>query len=380
MTTLRTKRTNKYRGWQIFRDREGEWRCYHRKSREKIDCRRFEPYSLAFDMEVHRLNAQLVEKQATPGTLGMLITKYRESTRFRRELAPRTRSDYQKCFDYLQAIQDTPLDRFTPPLIAMIRDKALEKRKFRFANYVRSVLSVIFDWGIEYGFTKDNPAAKVKPARRPKTLPAANRPWTDTERDIVLAALPSHMKLPIVLMMFYALDPQDALSLPRTALTENGLDTRRNKTGQPIYLPLFEPVESALALTPKHQAVTLCANSLGRPWTYNGFSTNWAKIKSKLEADKAVQPGLTLKGLRHTVATILAEMGKDNGTIALVLGHATEAMAKHYSRRADMTARATSVVTEFERELNRRKTKVVKLAASNCQTSRRSDGAKHEKN
>lgn len=73
-----------------------------------------------------------------------------------------------------------------------------------------------------------------------------------------------------------------------------------------------------------------------------------------------IQPGLTLKGLRHTVATILAEIGKDNGTIALVLGPATEAMATHYSRRADMTTRATSTVSDFEAELNKRKTKVVK--------------------
>lgn len=70
------------------------------------------------------------------------------------------------------------------------------------------------------------------------------------------------------------------------------------------------------------------------------------------EIDGAVQPGLTRRGLRHTVGTILAEMGKDNGTIALVLGHATEAMAKHYLRRAE--------VADFEVELNKRKTKAVK--------------------
>jgi integrase len=362
MTERQAKRPNKYKGWQIFRDHDGQWRCYHRKTRRKVDCTKFEPYSLAFDMEIHRLNGLAGEQESKPGTLGMLIIKYRQSTRFRSELAPRTRSDYQKCFDYLQAIGNTPLDRFTPPLIAKIRDKALEKHKFRFANYVRSVLSVIFDWGIEYGYTRDNPAAKVKPARRPKSLPDANRPWTDAERDAVLAALPPHMVLPIALMMFYALDPQDALALPRTAITEKGLDTRRNKTGRPIYLPLFEPVEAAMARAPRHDALTLCANIWGRPWTYNGFSSSWAKFKGGLETDGIIQPGLTLKGLRHTVATILAEMGKDNGTIALVLGHATEAMAKHYSRRADMTKRARLAVTEFEAELNKRKTKVVKSA------------------
>ncbi|MCC8931529.1 tyrosine-type recombinase/integrase [Rhizobium sp. 'Codium 1'] len=106
---------------------------------------------------------------------------------------------------------------------------------------------------------------------------------------------------------------------------------------------------------------SLCAPTAGVcPGPNNGFSTNWIKLKGKLEAEGAIQPDLTLKGLRHTVATILAEMGRDHGTIALVLGHATEAMAKHYSRRADMTRQATSVVADFGEELNKRKTRVVK--------------------
>jgi integrase len=73
-----------------------------------------------------------------------------------------------------------------------------------------------------------------------------------------------------------------------------------------------------------------------------------------------VQPGLTLKGLRHTVATVLREMGKDFATIADALGQKSEAMAKHYSRRADMSKRNTATVTDLTAEMNRRKTKVVK--------------------
>ncbi|MBB4104544.1 tyrosine-type recombinase/integrase [Allorhizobium borbori] len=290
----------------------------------------------------------------------MLIKKYRASPRFQNELADRTRADYQKVFNYLKAIEDTPLARFNPPLVAKIRDKALAKHKFRFANYVRTVIAVIFDWGLEYGYTKENPTKGVKVAQRPKNLPDANRPWTDAERETVLAALPSHMTLPMVLMMYYALDPQDALGLPKTAISATGIDTRRGKTGQAFYLSIMEPLAEALSQAPTHDAITLCANSHGKPWTYNGFSTNWAKIKGKLEQEGKVQPGLTLKGLRHTVASILREMGKDYGTIQLVLGHATEAMARHYSRRADMTRQATATVTDFEAEMNKRKTKIVK--------------------
>ncbi|KQX40897.1 MULTISPECIES: tyrosine-type recombinase/integrase [unclassified Ensifer] len=357
----RVKRQNKYKGWQIFRDKKPpfEWRAYHRKSRERIDCAKFEPYTLAFDLEVHRINELHKVKEAKPGTLGMLIKKYRASPKFQKRAA-RTKSDYQKVFDWLKPIEDTPLERFSRSFVAKIRDKAELQRGFRFANYVRSVLSIIFNWGLEYDYVKENPVEAVSLAERPKSLRDANRPWTDAERETVLGALPVQMVLPIGLMMFYGLDPQDALALPKVAVASAGIDTRRQKTGQPVYLPIFEPVAVALAKAPKHDATTLCANSRGQPWTYNGFSTNWDKLKKKLEKAGLVQPGLTLKGLRHTVGTILAEMGKDNGTIALVLGHATEAMAKHYSRRADRTRQTTAAVADFEAELNKRKTKVVK--------------------
>jgi integrase len=364
MPKTRAKRQNKYAGWKIQRDKKPpfRWRAYHRKTGDKIDCTKHEPYTLPFDMEVHRINELHKVKEAKPGTLGMLIKKYRASPKFQKR-AERTRADYQKCFDWLQPIEDTPLTTFSRGFVAKIRDKAEAKHKFRFANYVRTVLSVIFEWGLEYEYVKENPVANVSLAERPKDLRDMNRPWTDAERDVVLAALPPHMLLPMSLMMFYGLDPSDALKLPKTAISDAGLDTRRLKTGQPVYLPLFEPVADALARSPSHDAITLCANSRGKPWTYNGFSTNWHKLKDKLEKAGTVQPGLTLKGLRHTVGTILAEMGRDNGTIALVLGHATEAMAKHYSKRADRSRQATAAVADFGVELNKRKTKVVKPVA-----------------
>lgn len=70
--------------------------------------------------------------------------------------------------------------------------------------------------------------------------------------------------------------------------------------------------------------------------------------------------GLALNGLPHTVATILAEMGMDDRTIADMLGQRTLAMAQHYSRRANRARKLTGVVENFDAEVNRRRTKVVK--------------------
>jgi len=63
--------------------------------------------------------------------------------------------------------------------------------------------------------------------------------------------------------------------------------------------------------------------------------------------------------LRHTVATILAEMGMDERTIADVLDQKTIEMARHYSRRADKSRKMEFAVKNFEQEVDRRKTKIV---------------------
>jgi integrase len=91
-----------------------------------------------------------------------------------------------------------------------------------------------------------------------------------------------------------------------------------------------------------------------------GFASSWFPIRKRLEQQRLIEPGLTHKGLRHTVATILAEMGNDERTIADMLGQKTIEMARHYSRRADRTRKLTTVVTKLDVELKRRRTKVVK--------------------
>lgn len=353
----------KPKGFDVWQDKKPpfKWRCRHRKSGTMLDLDKLPLYSLPFYAECDRLAATAKVDRAKPGTLGMLINRFRDASNLSwTDLAPRTRADYQKCFDYLFPIRDTALDRFAPPLVVKIRDKAAVAHGRRFGNYVKAVLSLLFAWGKERGFIKSNPAEGIKGIRRKKGAPEANRPWTDSEREAVMAALPSHIRLPFAFMMYCGLDPQDAVKLPRTAVSGTLIDTTRGKTDVPVWLALPQPLIDELARAPNHIAMTLCANSRGRPWTTSGLHSSWAKVRKRLEVAGLVQPGLTPKGLRHTVATILREMGKDYATIASMLGQKTEAMAKHYSRRADMSKQNAATVSDFEAELNKRRTKNVK--------------------
>jgi integrase len=349
----------KVRGFKIFVDRHGKERCYHRGTGIAIDLQKFPKGSAEFFAEVARIGALATVSTPKPGTLGMLINEYRAHAAFT-DLAPRTRTDYQRVFDYLKPISEAPLIRFDRPLVVRIRDKAVKTRGRRQGNYVKTVLSLLFAWGAERGFIAENPASEIRSVRRPKDMPDANRPWSDEERHAVLESVPKHMRLAIGLMMFTGLGPEDALSLPRSFFKDNEIATRRSKMGEPVYWPCPAPLLDIIAASTTYDAIMLCANSYGRPWTGSGFRASWRTVRTKLERKGAIGPGLTLYGLRHTVAVILREIGCDERTIADALGQETIEMARHYAKGADLKPKMRGVVKSFEAELDKRKTKVVK--------------------
>jgi site-specific recombinase XerC len=354
MTIMRVK------GFQIFTDRHGKIRCYHRATREAVDLTEAPIGSAAFFSECARITAlTAVSGPPKPGTLGALITEYRSSQSFS-DLAARTQTDYQRCLDYLRPITDTALSRFDRALVVRIRDKAAGKHGRRFGNYVKAVLSIIFAWGIERGYLKSNPAEKVKNIRRLRGTPEANRTWTDDEREAVLINAPEHMRPAIALMMFTGLGPKDALRLPRTCYNAGEIATHRSKTKEPVFWQAPEVLQEILTAAPSHNAITLCANSNGRPWTESGFRASWRKLRIKLEYRGLIGSGLTLYGLRHTLAVILREAEADERTIADALGQKTIEMARHYAQGADLKRKMRGVAARFDREVNRRRTKVVK--------------------
>jgi integrase len=351
------------KGFQIFSDRHGCPRCYHRRTGRAVDLEKAPLGSAEFFAECARI-ADLAQLAGSPrpGTLGGLIAEYKASRAFL-DLRPRTQKDYERICELLRPIGDLPLIEITRPRVVQIRDHIDGKRGRRWANYTKTFLSLLFGWAVDRGHMRENTAFRMKALRRPRDLPRANRPWTDGERLAVEPSLPSHMRVPIALMMYCGLDPQDALRLPKSAVVEGRLDTSRGKTGVPVWMPLPGRLAKIIAEAPVHSANTLCATSRGKPWTNAGFRASWQKVKVRLEREGKVQPGLTLKGLRHTAATILAESGVDEAGIAAYLGQKSTRMARHYSRDADRSRKIAETVLHMQAELDARDAKVVKPSA-----------------
>src|SRR3954451_20795697 len=104
--------------------------------------------------------------------------------------------------------------------------------------------------------------------------------------------------------------------LPRNFYRDGEIATRRAKTGEPVFWPVPSPLAAILDAAPGHAAVTLCANSDGRPWTVSGFRASWRPVRLRLERRGQIGPGLTLYGLRHTIAVILRGLGYDERPMA----------------------------------------------------------------
>ena len=135
------------------------------------------------------------------------------------------------------------------------------------------------------------------------------------------------------------LDPSDAIRLLRDAKGDGVLHGFRGKTKSEIAVPIGRRLKAALAEAPEHMAITLLVSSKGRPWTYDGLSTAFQRLKARLEKAGKIAPGLTMKGLRHPVATTLREAGLDDRTIADLLGQKTtsvEALDEANEKRTDV--------------------------------------------
>lgn len=344
-----------------FESKTGKRYSYHRATGKRV----MAEYGTAeFVAEVARLNEEAAErpKPTTADTLGELIVLYR-AVQFQ-SLSERTRADYQKVFDYLTPMHGLGLSTFTSGGVVKIRDKAFAKHKRRFANYVVAVLSVLFEFACERELVEKNPVIRrVKKIRRPKGTPDANRPWTDKERFVVLREAPMQLRVPLALCAYIGLREGDALAFQRASYNGQDIEVVTSKAGVRVWWKCPRALKLVLDTAPagkEKAAPYMCLTSRLQPWTESGFRASWRRLKLRLEKEGKIGPGLTIHGLRHTVATYLRQEGFDSRTIADALAQKREEMAMHYSKTADLRKKMVAVTEAIDRmDANEQVTRVV---------------------
>lgn len=289
------------------------------------------------------------EKKAdpgTPGTLGALMAAYRASPEFAAK-ADATKADYRDVMDYLAPMGAVALTKFDTPLVMQIRDKAFKKHKRRFANYVLSVLSILFNWGMPRGFTTANPVEKAEKVAKPRNAPIVNRPWSGDELATVMETLSSELRVAVALGAYAGIRQGDVLTLPWSSYDGDVIAARAAKTSEPIWVPAHRDLREVLDAAPRKSPI-IVVGVRGNPLTSNGFRAMFFRAIRELEGEGKVGKGLTFHGLRHTAATALADAGCDTRDIMAITGHKTEAMVARYTRSADQKRRARSAINKLE--------------------------------
>jgi integrase len=327
------------KGIKRYTDRYGNQRAYHRKSGTAIDATLT---GTALAAEIDRLDKLHAPKKALAGTLGGLLESYKKSPKFT-DLAPRTQADYQLYMNHLKPIAGTPLVLMTSGFMAKLRDKTVKKKRGAFTNHMMAMLSSAFKHGKEYELVASNPCLELEKAKIAADRRKENRPWTGAERVNVLAAAPLHLKVPLALARFLGIRRGDILKLPRMAYRHGYLSFRTGKTGKIMKLPVLGELKAILdeylkAVPVADVDVTLlCLNSAKKPWTEMGFTASIRKYFAKCVERGLADDGLTMHGLRHSVAAELRGLGYSLEQIKDYLGQETVQVTAHYSSSADVS-------------------------------------------
>ena len=323
----------------LYRKRvKGHLYTYYRRGKRLVRIEG-EPGSAAFlrsYSNIHETFTATGLQQPTPGSLAAVIREFYAAPEFR-QLGENTKRDYVRALDGLcERFGELPVASMPRAFAFRVRDELLDRP--RWANYVLAILKRLLSFAVDRGHIASNPALRVKGL---KTGPG-HRPWRDSE----LARFRDHWpassleRVALELMLCSAQRAGDIVKLTRANYEKGWLRLRQGKTGAIIEAPVPTPVQAMLdGHLASHDAVTLLTHA-GKPLTRDHFG----RLMRKAFREAGLPDDVTLHGLRHTAATILAEQGLDWRAIASLTGHRTAGMVAHYSRqRRDASAAVTAI-------------------------------------
>lgn len=275
-------------------------------------------------------------KVVTRNTWAQLIDHYRVSPKWA-ELKPRTRQDYDKCFDYLrEKAGGRDMTRTTAQDAIAAMDA--NAHRVRFGNYVVSVMSVLAEHARELGWIKANPFKGLRKRKMPAAKKAAHLPWTDEAVSKWRAEALPLPRLIYELGLGSVQRPDDWTRFRWSDYDGERLRVRQSKTGKALTLPCTAELRAALdqarpVLGGGEGAILRKAD--GNPMSYRPMS--WVMLQ---ERKRLGLEAYDLHALRYRGLMELAWAGCDDDEIMSYSGHNTKAMVALYAGQARQVMRA----------------------------------------
>lgn len=306
--------------------------------------------SAAAAVEAEAINARLdewsrskgpeaVRLAARRGTIAWLIAEYRGSD-FWRELAQRTRRDYERHLDAIAAwCGDLPIGALSARVIYAYRQKLATLNTPRQSNYRLQVLRLLLQHGVRCGELEHNPAAKFRSFH----LERREQVWSDEEIDRFLHVADTPIRLAMQLAVWTGQRQGDVLRMQWAWIDGDWLELRQGKTKKRLSIPIAKPLAEILKAAPR-RGLVIVASSTGRPYREDHFRHRWLDT-----AKRAGIAGKTFLDVRRTAVCRLAEAGCTVPEIAAITGHSVEDTARIIDTYLRPTrAQALAAITKLE--------------------------------
>lgn len=269
------------------------------------------------------------------GSLSWISEQYLASSEFG-ELAPRTQKDYRTYHRQLmqtkladgRSFGDVSANKITPGTILTYRDRRAKTAAIR-ANREVAYLSIIFSWGRQRNYVKDNPARGI---RKKKEKPRG-RYVEDWEYEFVfdLADSPHYVRPAMELAYLMRLRKVEVLDLTKQDVRQDGIRARRRKGSREQMIGWSTRLANALRLADAPGNVAsfyVIHNEHGQPIPISTFDTAWQRLMHK-----AVEKGLRERFTFHDLkAKGISDFEGDKQKAA---GHRSAKVADAYNRKVE---------------------------------------------
>ncbi|MET4803768.1 site-specific integrase [Bradyrhizobium sp. LB11.1] len=292
--------------------------------------------------------AHVSVRQPRAGTFMTIIAQYKAAPDFT-ALAQSTKRAY---LAYIKLVED----EFGDLPIAALTDRRVRGEfkgwRDKFANTPRKADYAWTTLARLMSFAKDRGIIATNPCERGGRLYAADRKdkiWSEQDIAAVLSVASAEIQLALILALWSGQRQGDLLRLPWSAYESPYIRLRQSKGGRRVAMPAGTPLRALLDVTDRRGPLIL-TNTLGRPWTSDGFRTSWSKA-----CERAGISGLTFHDLRGTAVVRLAIAGASVPQIAAVTGHSLKdveaILDAHYLGRDIQLAEAAVLKLEARTKL-----------------------------
>jgi len=313
---------------------------YHRRTGKKITG---EPGSPEFQQSY--ADASKFDTRNDHNTIAYLVELYMKSDAFTKDLSPRTQKDHRSnSVGVLSRFGKAPIGAFEDKRIRRDirewRDKRAESSP-RQADYALAFLRRVLSFAHNDGMIENNHATKLGQAY---TGSRSEKIWQDEDIEAFLRRASPEMALALRLALDTAQRQGDLIRLTWTAFDGQSVALRQRKGDVPVLVPCTDLLRAELNRT-ERRAVTILTGKRGKPWTTDGFRTEWRKV-----ALASGIKGLTFHDLRGTAITRLAESGCTVPEIATISGHSVDEVARILETYMARTNKmASSAIAKLEK-------------------------------